>query len=78
MRTTKVWSISLPSNLGKQVEKAAKEEDRTRSELVREALRLYLGERKWSELQKETSAKARALGMVSERDVEKAVDEVRD
>lgn len=39
MRTRQTFSISLPEPMAKQVEKAMKAEHRTRSELVREALR---------------------------------------
>ena len=47
MRTTQTWTVSLPPNLLRDAERAAKEEDRTKSELVREALRLYIEERRW-------------------------------
>ena len=42
MRTTKTMSISLPPAMEEQVERVRKEENRTRSELVREALRQYI------------------------------------
>ena len=41
MRTTKVYSITMPPDLAKQAERLAKEENRTMSELMREALRRY-------------------------------------
>jgi Arc/MetJ-type ribon-helix-helix transcriptional regulator len=41
MRTTKVYSITMPPEMGKQVERLARKENRTMSELVREALRRY-------------------------------------
>ena|SRR5947209_555207 len=41
MRTSKTLSISLPPTQLKQVERLAKKENRTMSELVREALRHY-------------------------------------
>ena len=41
MRTTRVYSITMPPNLAKQAERLAKKENRTMSELVREALRRY-------------------------------------
>jgi len=44
MRTTKTWTISLPPKLGREAERTAREENRTKSELVREALRMYLEE----------------------------------
>jgi len=41
MRTSKTLSVSMPPNQLKQVESLARKENRTRSELVREALRQY-------------------------------------
>ena len=41
MRTTKVYSITMPPEMAKQAERMAKRENRTMSELVREALRRY-------------------------------------
>ena len=41
MRTRQTMTISLPPAMIRAVEKARKEEQRTRSELIREALRTY-------------------------------------
>ena len=40
-RTTATFSISLPPDMAKELERVQKVEHRTRSELVREALRTY-------------------------------------
>ncbi len=40
-RTTITCTISLPPKMAKQLDEAMEEEGRTRSELVREALRVY-------------------------------------
>lgn len=40
-RTTKVYSITMPPEMGKQAEQLAKQESRTMSELMREAFRRY-------------------------------------
>jgi predicted DNA-binding protein len=40
-RTTKVYSITMPPELGRQAEQLAKRESRTMSELMREAFRVY-------------------------------------
>jgi predicted DNA-binding protein len=40
-RTTKVYSITMPPEMGKQAEQLAKLESRTMSELMREAFRRY-------------------------------------
>ena len=74
MRTTKTWTVSLPPGLVREAERTAREEDRTRSELVREALRAYIEERRWRKLQRDTAARAAVLGLRSEDDVERLVD----
>lgn len=76
MRVTKIWNISLPPEMAKAAEKAAKVESRTKSELVREALRQYLWGRRWKELRFYGEEKARQLGM-REEDVANAVREAR-
>ena len=45
MRNTKVVSISLPAEMLEAAETLAKQENRTMSELMREALRVYQRER---------------------------------
>ncbi len=45
MRTTEVMTVSLPPEMVRQVEQVRKRESRTRSELVREALRVYFEQR---------------------------------
>jgi metal-responsive CopG/Arc/MetJ family transcriptional regulator len=41
MRTSKVLSVSLPADMLSRVETLARAEDRTISELIREAIRTY-------------------------------------
>lgn len=45
MRTTQTMTVSLPPALVRQFEEVRKKESRTRSELVREALRAYFESR---------------------------------
>ena len=45
MRESTTFSVSLPPAMAKEIERAMKAEHRTRSELVREALRVYLSAR---------------------------------
>src|SRR6516225_6937860 len=45
MRTTEIMTISLPPEMVRQFEEVRKRESRTRSELVREALRVYFEQR---------------------------------
>jgi len=77
MRTSQTWTVSLPPRLIKEAERVAKEEDRTKSELVREALRMYIEERRWRKLQRQTAIKAQALGIKTEEDVDRLVHSVR-
>lgn len=77
MRTTKTWTVSLPPKLVREAERVAREEDRTKSELVREALRLYLEEQRWRKLQRKVRVRARALGITREEEVDRLVHELR-
>jgi metal-responsive CopG/Arc/MetJ family transcriptional regulator len=45
MRSTALLTMSLPPRMARQVEKVAKEESRTKSELLRETIRLYMDTR---------------------------------
>ena len=75
MNATKV-SLSLPGKLARQAERVAKREGRTRSALLREALKLYLAESKWRELRKYGAAQAGKLGL-AEDNVERLIREYR-
>ena len=59
MRETATFTVSLPPAMAKQIEQAMKAEHRTRSELVREALRVYFSARVVP-VERPTSAEARA------------------
>ncbi len=59
MRESTTFTVSLPPAMAKEVERAMKTEHRTRSELVREALRIYLSARLIS-TESPTPAEARA------------------
>lgn len=76
MRTTKTISISLPPEMLKQAERVAKKEGRTKSELVREALRRYIQARQWEELNSYGRARARELG-IREEDIDRLIREYR-
>jgi predicted transcriptional regulator len=45
MRELKTITISLPAEMGKEIQKIAKEEHRTVSELMRESFRQYRAQR---------------------------------
>ena len=76
MRTTRVLSLSLPPELAREAERIARKEGRTKSELFREALRRYIQEQKWRELQGYGARRAQKLDL-RERDVVRCVDEYR-
>ena len=59
-----------------EAEKIAKEENRTRSELMREALRRYIAEMELRRLQRYGLKKAKELGL-KEEDVQRFIDEYR-
>lgn len=75
-RTTKTITFSLPPDMAEQVRQVMKEEGRTMSELVREALRVYMEEREWRRLERYGRLRAREQGTQPE-DVERLVDEHR-
>ena len=76
MATTRVRSLSLPSDLVREAERLAKQEGRTKTEVLREALRRYSEERRWRGLQRYGAGRARKLGL-REAGVERAIQEFR-
>ena len=76
LRTTKLVTISIMPELLERLNDIAKEESRTRSELLREALRCYIAEKEMKRLQQYGRKKAAKLGL-KEKDVERLVDEYR-
>ena len=46
-RNTDTITFSLPPEMAQHLRQVVKEEDRTESELLREAIRLYMEERDW-------------------------------
>ncbi len=46
-RNTDTITFSLPPEMAQQVRQVVKEESRTLSEVLREAIRLYMEEREW-------------------------------
>ena len=68
MRETITLTVSLPPAMAKQVERAMKAEHRTRSELIREALRVYFSARLIStETPTATEARAHRRGIAAYR-----------
>jgi Arc/MetJ-type ribon-helix-helix transcriptional regulator len=77
MRTTKVVSITMPPPLFKQAQALAKQENRTMSELVREALRRYDRARFFERARVLMKPAADQLGIHHEEDIVALVRQVR-
>ncbi len=77
MRHTRTWTISLPPEMEREVLKMAKVEQRTKSELIREALREYLVTHELRALQRVGARRARERGIYTEEDVQRVIDEFR-
>lgn len=77
-RRSRVFTISFPEDLARQVEAVAKEESRNISELFREAFRRYRIEKRNAKLDRIRAEVAkRSPSPYTEDDVESLVDEVR-
>lgn len=80
MRTTKNISITMPPTMLKEAENTAKEEGRTISELLREALRHYLETRQWqmgwTKIRRYGTKNAKVLGL-KPKDVNRLIQEYR-
>ena len=58
-RKSKVITFSMPPEMAEQVQQVVREEGRTMSEFLREAIRLYMDERKWLRRERRKRAEAR-------------------
>jgi len=75
---TKTINLSLPGNLLKEIDRKAKEEYRSRSELFREAAIIYIQTRdNWKVLQDALQKRAKEIGVKNDDDVEKLIDSIR-
>ena len=77
MRHSKVVTVSIPPRLLRDTEELAKREQRTKSELMRDALRLYLDLQSDKGFRMAVRERAKALRIDTEDDIERVVDEVR-
>ena len=72
------WTVSLPPELSKRAILMARHEIRSRSELVREALREYIAKQaRFIELRKKLAASMGRRGIKSTEDIERMIDEGR-
>lgn len=71
-------NISLPTPLVKKADKAAKERFATRSDLIREALWVYLKDKDdWNQIFAWGKEAGRKMGIKSEEDVNKIIEDYR-
>ena len=75
-RKTRTITFSLPIEMADRVEEVAKQEGRTRSALLREALSLYMDEKEWRQLLRYGEQRTRDLKITPE-DVNRLVEECR-
>lgn len=77
-RTSKTTTISLPPQVFKEMNSLAKIKGMTRSELLRDALRMYQrSEQEWQEIIAYGGRKALENNVLTEEDVERLIDESR-
>ncbi|MXZ22939.1 MAG: CopG family transcriptional regulator [Caldilineaceae bacterium SB0665_bin_25] len=58
-RKSKVITFSMPPEMAAEVQRMVEDEGRTMSEVIREALRLYMDEREWLRRERRQRAEAR-------------------
>lgn len=77
MRTTKPITVSLPLDLLQETQRLAREESRTRTDLIRDALRQYLASRRWQRLRQWGGETADRLGLKTEADLRRLLNTTR-
>jgi metal-responsive CopG/Arc/MetJ family transcriptional regulator len=79
-RTTKTLTVSLPPQIYEEIERLARLERKTKSELFRDMVSVYedhLDEERWVKLRRLGNATARKYRLSSERDIEELIHEAR-
>jgi metal-responsive CopG/Arc/MetJ family transcriptional regulator len=72
----RLLSVSVPDELAAEAEALARATGKTKSEVVRDALRRHVQNEHFAELQRYGRGRAEALGLAPE-DVEELVDDLR-
>jgi predicted transcriptional regulator len=76
---SKTVNVSLSEQIVEELDRLAKHQRRTRSSLLRDAIIEYMDKKvRWEDLQADAAERARRLGISTEEDVERLVDEVRE
>lgn len=66
-----IINISVPPIMAKRIERIAKEENRTKSELLREAFRIYEFDKEWAVIKAVGRETALRMGIETDEDVER-------
>ena len=77
MRTVQSISITIPNTLAARLDKLQKEEMKSCSGIVTEALKEYVDWQQFKKLQKELSLMARVKNVTTEEDVNKIIHGLR-
>lgn len=67
----KIINISVPAVMEKQIEQMAKKENMTKSELLREAFRVYQWQKDWVKIRAWGNETARRMGIETYEDIER-------
>ncbi len=79
-RASRVLAVSVPPESADDFDRIARQEGRNRSELFREMLRIYRAYREnatFESLQRYGAARARAIGVRDEADVDRLIQDAR-
>ncbi len=69
-----IINISVPPAMAKRIRQVAKEENRTQSELLREAFRRYEWKRDWVKIRAWGAETAKRFNIKSDEDVERIAE----
>jgi CopG family transcriptional regulator/antitoxin EndoAI len=69
----KIVSVSLPEEMAEKLGITAKNSGKSKSEVIKEALRSYLWEERFHKVRKAITRKAKEKGIVTDEDVFKAM-----
>lgn len=68
-----VMSVSFPEQISHELESFATETGRSKSDIIKESVALYLWDVRFNSLRKSMSRRAKKVGIVTEEDVFKAI-----
>ncbi|OGG08904.1 hypothetical protein A2154_03890 [Candidatus Gottesmanbacteria bacterium RBG_16_43_7] len=75
---TQTFNISMPRELVSNLDKVARREYRNRSELIKEAVRLYIEDRReWDEIFSYGTKQTKSVGVKTEKDINRLVKAYR-